>query len=94
MKKLSYECSWEYDRYSIDNKPILTLTKVKIKGKEYKVTKRSVTIPYNDMGHTYTATSDHYFVEEEVFGKKMKFDLNEIIRDITVYPLEYTTKES
>lgn len=86
---LQYENSWESDSYYVDKKLIEKLKKVSIDGKEYDVTSRQVTVPYNDMGHTYTACSTHYFITTEVFGVEQEFDLNKIVRKTEVIPLKF-----
>jgi hypothetical protein len=72
---ISYENQWEYDIYRVDGIEIADLKEVSIDGILYKVTKRKVSIPYNDMGHSYTATSNHFFIETEVLGEPMTIDL-------------------
>ena len=91
--KLTYNNDWEYDRYFIGKKELNTLTKVRIADKEYDVTPREVSVPYNDMGHNYEATSVHYFVKESVFGMEQTFDLNSLVSKIMVVAVEFTFKE-
>jgi hypothetical protein len=90
--KLHYENSWEADEYSVDGKRVTELKRVQIGDIEYKVTKCRIAVPYYDMGHQYNGVSDHFFVEETVFGIKMKFDLNKIINKKPVYALEFETE--
>lgn len=93
MKKLVYRNEWEYDVYSIDGKEIKDLKTVSIRGKRYKVAAIRVSVPYYDMGHSYSQTSTHYFVEESVFGRKRRFDLNTIVGKQPVFALSYTLEE-
>ena len=87
--KLVYRNNWEFDEYSVDGNVISGLSQVEIGGKKYKVEAQSVSVPYNDMGNTYTATSNHYFIKETVFGIKMRFDLNRIIRKKTIIATQF-----
>lgn len=87
--KLDYQNSWESDSYYVDKKLIEKLKKVSIQGKEYDVDSRKVEVPYYDMGHTYTATSVHYFITENVFGMDHEFDLNTIVPNVDVIPLKF-----
>jgi|AntAceMinimDraft_12_1070368.scaffolds.fasta_scaffold19296_4 hypothetical protein len=77
-KLLAYRNNWEADEFSVvdqthDGKRlgstlIIDLRKVRIDFTTYDVTSREVSVPYDDMGRQYTATSKHYFVKERVFG--------------------------
>jgi len=91
--RLVYDNQWQYDNYLIDKKHIATLTKVSIDNKEYDVTSRKVSIPYADMGHSYEATSVHYFVKEQVFGMEQIFDLNQLVPKVKVIAVEFTFTE-
>ena len=88
--KLKYQNNWEFDIYTVGDRPLLTLGKVRIDKKEYDVTSREVTVPYSDMGHLYTARSTHYFVKTKVLGSMVEIDLNTVKADITV--LVYTVE--
>lgn len=88
-KPLTYSNSWESDTYIVDGKPVKNLTMVVIGGDCYPVESRRVSVPYNDMGHNYSATSTHYFVKTTVFGTIMEFDLNTIIRKVPVTAVEW-----
>jgi hypothetical protein len=88
--RLVYDNQWEYDNYLIGKKKIATLAKVSIKGKEYDVKTQHVGVPYHDMGHDYTAVSDHYFIKEIVFGMAQTFDLNQLVPKIAVIAIEFT----
>ena len=89
-KLLDYRNDWEADTFSVvdqthdgkklGSKVIRDLRKVRVHFKLYEVTSREVSVPYNDMGHTYYGTSKHYFIEETVFGTKIKFDLGKLMR--------------
>jgi hypothetical protein len=88
-KLLEYRNNWEVDEFSVvdqthndkklGSKRITDLRKVRIHFKLYNVASRIVTVPYDDMGHTYYGTSKHYFIKEDVFGKKIEFDLGELM---------------
>lgn len=92
MKQLTYRNNWEYDEYYIDGVRVTSLTLVKIDDVDYTVTASIVTEQYMDMGRLVRASSVHYFVTTLVFGSNRKFDLNEIIRDKTIYAIEYLTE--
>jgi len=89
---LGYRNNWEADEYfdKVIEKEIKNLKEVDINGKLYKVKSRSISVPVYDMGHTYTATSKHYFVTEEVFGVKIEFDLNTIVEKVPVFATKAT----
>lgn len=87
--KLTYENSWESDTYKVDGKRVRNLTKVKIGGQVYKVTGKTVGVPYSDMGQPGMGVSTHYYVKERVFGMDKLFDLNEIVPNKSVYAVEY-----
>jgi hypothetical protein len=88
--KLTYINNWEYDQYYVDKKPISDLKKISIGGIEYKVTARAVEKDYNDMGHSYTARSTHFFVKQKVLGVMMDLDLNSIVNKVPISALKYT----
>lgn len=94
MKKLSYKSDWEADKYFIGKKQITDLNLVNINDKNYNVISKSVTVPYNDMGHEYSSTSMHYFVEEQVLGITMRIDLNTIVNKGKVFAVEYSLQEN
>ncbi len=91
MDRLTYTNSWESDIYKVKGKVVRKLKEVLINGRFYKVTNRTVAVPYSDMGQPGQGISTHYFVKEEVFGVKMEFDLNKIVgrKGATVYAAEY-----
>lgn len=91
--RLTYKNNWEADSYFVGDKEIVTLSKISVNGKEFKVTHATVSVPYNDMGHTYDGTSTHYFIKEKVFGIEKMFDLNTIVSKAKVYAIEFTVKE-
>jgi len=90
--RLSYKNNWESDEYYANGQLIDSLRSVSIDDKVYKVKPEIVAVPYNDMGHEYEGASTHYFIEEEVFGLTMKFDLNKIVRRAPVFAIYYTVK--
>ena len=92
MTTLKYSNNWEADIYTIDGKNVKTLESVKIDGKLYSVSSRKVSVPYNDMGHSYNAVSVHYFVTTKVFGLSREFDLNTVVKDLQITPVKYTTE--
>ena len=92
MKVLKYENDWEYDKYTAGGEPVAQLKVVEIDDVQYPVIAKSVSVRYDDMGHVYTATSTHYFVEIDVLGVKTQVDLNTIVPKRRVYAVEYSTK--
>lgn len=83
--------SWESLTHHIQlekgTKELKKIRKVSIQGNWYPVEGRVVNVPYNDMGHTYTGSSIHYFIKEDVFGVEHEFDLYDLLNmgvDITV----------
>lgn len=91
--RLRYEDNWSVDLYFIGNKQISELKEVMIGGTLYKVKTQRLSIPYDDMGHTYEGTSDHYFVKAKVFGIYMDFDLNKIVTRRAVYATLFKLRE-
>jgi hypothetical protein len=90
--KLSYKNNWEADEYYVDGQRILDLRVVEIGGVKYNVTSKVINVPYNDMGHVYHGVSKHFFIEEDVFGVTMKFDLNKLVGKLDVNAVEYDMK--
>jgi hypothetical protein len=88
--RLSYKNNWEADQYFVDKKLVSDITKVRIKGVEYTVTSAEEGVPYNDMGHTYTGWSKHYYIRTKVFGIWQEFDLNKLVDKVPVSVLKYT----
>lgn len=87
---LSYENQWESHIYRIEKEQIKKMAAVKIGGKRYKIDGRLVTVPYNDMGHEYTATSMQFFALMPVAGVTLPIALNELIeRKVKIEPLDY-----
>lgn len=87
---VEYINNWERDVYITPSKLEFTnIKEVLIFGKLYKVKSRPVSVSYDDMGHRYTATSTHYFVEERVFGKNFEFDLNTVAPIVKVVATKY-----
>ena len=93
MKRLTCRNNWMMDEYSVGGDRIATLDSVCVNDITYKVTARIVSIPYNDMGHTYNGTSTHYFVKEWVFGVPKEFDLNALVDKVEVYPVDFTLEK-
>lgn len=91
MKLLKYKNNWEHDEYYIDDHQLSDLKSVSIDGETYRVQGKEVTVGYNDMGHTYSSTSPHYFVPVTIFGKKTSYDIKNLIKmGIKVYAVKYT----
>jgi len=88
--RLEYSNNWESDEYWVDGKRIRGLQQVEIDGVKYTVNTRRVGVRYYDMGHDYTAHSDHYFITEKVFGIKTEFDLNELVRKKRILAIKFT----
>lgn len=93
MKQLSYQNNWEMDEYYVGKDRVATLDSVSINDITYKVTAKICSIPYNDMGHTYSGTSTHYFVKEKVFGIEKTFDLNGLVGKVKVFPVDFTLEK-
>lgn len=87
--KLQYQNNWESDEYFYTGGRIKNLWSVEINGIQYPIITKKVSIPYNDMGHQYNATSDHYFIEESLFGIMHKIDLNTLVNKIDIIPIAY-----
>lgn len=88
-KRLAYKNEWENDAYYVEGKRIKNLYSVVINGKDYTVSSRNVSVNYDDMGHTYSSTSRHYFISEKVFGVSRSFDLNTIVNKVKVFAIGY-----
>ena len=87
MNQLKYNNNWKKDEYWVDDKRVLDLTTVSINDVFYPVTSRMVSIAYNDMGHTYTSTSKHFFVVSKDLG--VEVDLNTVIKKQQVLAVDY-----
>lgn len=87
-KTLTYRNNWESDEYYLGDKKLDNMSIVEIDGKRYSVFRRKVTKSYSDHGHTYGATSWHYFIEEQVFGTVMEVNLNTICNKTKVWFVE------
>lgn len=90
--KLEYTNNWEHDEYWINGKRVKSLSLVYINGEELPVVSKKITVAYTDMGHRYSSTSTHFFVEVEAFGLKHLIDLNKIVDRATVYAIVYSIK--
>ena len=80
MKYLTYKNDWEFHRYACDGKPIEKLDQVKIEGEVFKVKSAKVTVPYDDMGHTYTSTSTQFTISIDFHGAKIPVTLDVLIK--------------
>ena len=87
--KLEYENDLESDKYFIDGRPVLQLRMVSIGGKLYTVKTKNVEVKYNDMGHTYSAWSYHYFVKTKVLGTWRWIDLNTVVKKVNITPISF-----
>lgn len=89
--RLKYVNDWEKDRYFVNRgkDEVSLLRVVDINGTLYQVKSQLISVPYYDHGHQYTGDSLHYFVEHEVFGIKMQFDLNQIVNKTLVLAVAY-----
>lgn len=76
---LKYRNNWESDEYYLGDQKLDNIMVVEIAGMRYDVTRRQVSKSYSDHGHSYTAKSWHYFIQEKVFGTVMELDLNTIV---------------
>lgn len=83
-KFLKYKNNWESDEYYVGGMKLDNIERVEIEGIQYDVIRRQVTKSYSDHGHTYTAKSWHYFIQEQVFGSVMEFDLNTVVNKAQV----------
>ena len=92
MKILKYTNDWEHDVYTVGGERVTRLETVEIDEVQYLVISKIRSVQYDDMGHVYTATSTHYFVEIDVLGVKTRIDLNTIVPKRRVYAVEYLTK--
>jgi len=85
--------NWESLEYRINGIRVKSLSKVKIDGKTYDVVASAVTVPYSDTGHTYTATSTHYFVKLPVGKKFVEVDMDSLPRGLIIVPVTYTLEK-
>lgn len=92
MKVLKYQNDWEHDVYTVDGERVTRLETVEIDEVQYPVIAKICSVQYDDMGHVYTATSTHYFVEIDVLGVKTRVDLNTIVPKRRVYAVAYSVK--
>lgn len=90
MDKLTYTNNWEADIYVYQKKPIIRLEEVLINNKLYAVRTQVISIPYEDMGHTYYGTSNHYFVTTKCFDSvEIELDLSRVVNKCVVIPTKY-----
>lgn len=87
--RISYRNNWEAHEYSTSSGRIGELKKVSINGHPYDVITKQVSVPYSDHGHNYTAESDQYYVEEDVFGVPMLIALSKITESTDVIALDF-----
>jgi hypothetical protein len=91
--RLSYVDNWGQDEYYIGGVYVTDIRKVAIKGKVYNVVGRDKSVVVDDMGHSYTMWSIHFYVTETVFGIKQDFDLNTLMRKkVPVFATDYTIR--
>jgi hypothetical protein len=89
IKFLTYKNEWEFHRYTCGGKPVEKLDSVKIGGKTYKVKSAKETIPYDDMGHTYTSTSTQFTISIDFHGAKIPVTLDVLIKaKVKIIPVE------
>ena len=86
---LTYVNNWEVDEYYVNGTRIKALKSVVINGKEYPVMSKKITVPYSDMGHSYTSTSEHYFIDVVDSSIHTLTDLNEVIRNNKIYAKDF-----
>lgn len=88
-KYLAYKNDWEFHRYTCDGKPVEKLDHVEIEGEKYKVKSAQVTVPYNDMGQTYTSTSTQFWIAIDFHGAKIAVSLDVLIKaKVKIIPVE------
>ncbi len=83
LSYISYKNNWAADEYYVSGKRVHILEEIEFDGVTYPVITSRVSVPYNDMGNTYTGVSNHFFINVEVLGIPLKIDLNTIIRKNT-----------
>ncbi len=88
--QLTYQNNWEYDQYFVKGKQLSSLKLVSIDDVDYKVTSNPVSISYNDMGHTYSSTSDHYFITVDIVGIPTQVDLNTLVDKKQIIAKQFT----
>lgn len=102
MEKLYYRNSWEHDEFYVGDdgkasgqKRVTSLRRVLVSSTYYDVQSREVTKSYSDMGTTMSATSTHYFINAQLFGRNIEFDLGELMSkyDIPVFAVEWEEEE-
>jgi hypothetical protein len=79
---LSVKNDWESLRWFIDGNEVEpnSIIRVEIGGETFKVKWRMVTVDYDDMGHTYSATSSEGFIKKKVFGAFEEFKLSSLLQ--------------
>lgn len=64
-KELGVTNDWYNMIWSLDGQRIkapIHITEATVQGVKYRIRWQEMSVPYNDMGHTYTATSWHGFL--------------------------------
>jgi len=81
LKKVTFKNSWEAHKYYVDGKFVEdgTLDHVWINGERQNLIASKVSVPYIDWGHSYTATSTHYFVDTQLLGVRVQIPLYDFI---------------
>jgi len=94
--RLKFRNTWDYHIYSVGavaDADVTSLSSVKIGPKKYRVITEYIGVHGSDMGNPYTSYSNHYFVEEKVFGKKLRFDLATLIgKGVKVEAVKFTIR--
>lgn len=93
MNILEYRNNWASDEYYVDGKRVESLTEVRIGDdpEPAKVIGRQVSVPYYDMGHTYSAQSLHFFIVVEKHGLQFEVDLNTVVPKTKVIAIKFET---
>lgn len=86
---LEYRNNWMADEYYVAGRRIKDLREVLIGNEPANIIGRDVSVPYHDMGHTYSATSRHYFVVVEKYGIRFEHDLNTLVGKTKIIPTDF-----
>jgi len=86
FKKVTFQNNWETHEYYIDGVKVQDgkLDHVWIDGERHNLIARVTSVPYTDWGHSYTATSTHYFVDTQVLGVRLEIPLHDFIEKTEV----------
>ncbi len=93
VNRLRCDREWGCDLYFVGRRRVESLKEVQIGTKRYRVVSSSVSETIYDMGHTYEASSRHYYVVTKVFGLRMELDLNEIAHRTVVIATKFTLRD-